>query len=158
VRIVIVPGPDCADVTDPAAPLAGRDFLDAIEAALAAVAGPGVQIHVVNPVYLRLRVSARIQWRADADPHMAALHLNTALVEYLSSWRDVPPHHEYWSETEIQRFVRSQSDVESLASIDFEYEAAGPADPDREVCLVTSAATHHIITSTAAPVSVMDGY
>ncbi len=158
VRILVVAGPSCPEITDAAAPLASRDRLADIERSLRAAAGPAVSIHACNPVFVRVRVSATVQWRQGLDPHQGAALLNTALDLYLSPWQQAVHDHTYWSEAAIGQFVRARPEVASLLSIAFHYESDDAGVTDHDLRMLTSAGAHQIHAASLAPMAIADGY
>jgi hypothetical protein len=158
VQVVIVPGPNCPDVTDPLAPMAGADTLAEIGEALRTVAGPFVRLQVLNPVYVRIRVAAAIRWRPAEDPRVCAGRLNAALIEYLSTWRLGEHDDGHRAKSEISAFIRSRDEVEALVTIEIDLDPGDCAASPAERCILTSAAQHDIRAFTEAVVEVVGGY
>jgi len=158
VRIVIVPGPDWPEAMDSTTPLVGRERLAAIEAAVSEAAGRTVRCHVLNPVYVRLRVKASVQWRGMEDPQAAASALHAAIVEYLSPWHDMRRERVDRTEPGLVQFIRSQPEVAAIDAIALTCERVDAAVADPERCLLTSAPAHDIRSAAALSVGVVEGY
>jgi hypothetical protein len=158
VRVVVVAGPSCPEVDDPAAPLASRDRLAGIESALRAVAAPGLVIHVSNPAFVRVRVTATVQWREGLDPREGAERLGAGLDAYLSPWQDGIREPSDWSEAAIAQFVRTRAEVAALLSIAFQYIPDDDRTTDPDLVMVVSAGRHVIDAGVPAEMATADGY
>ncbi|WP_315833157.1 hypothetical protein [Bradyrhizobium prioriisuperbiae] len=145
VLVVVVPGADSIEVIDPTAPLASADMLAQIGASLAAATSPFVQLSVSNPIYVRITVTAKVQFSEDEDPGACIRRLDTELVQYLSPWfydaARATKGGNYASEDEIIEFVQTRAYVDAVVSIAFDYH---PQPQNLEWYFLTSAKQHAI--------------
>jgi hypothetical protein len=141
VLVVIVPGPAGSQGTDPTAPAAPLDLLAHIQTDLQGLASPFVRIQVVNPVYVRIRVIARVQ----LTPGTGVQRLDHDLVSYLSPWTHDSERAaragRYACEEEIADFIETRPYVESLVCIDFSYH---PDPATLQWYFLTSARDHRL--------------
>ncbi|MDX6692890.1 MAG: hypothetical protein QOF02_493 [Blastocatellia bacterium] len=151
VMVVVVPGPDSIGVADATVPQATADMLSQIHAYLKSYMSPFVQLHVVNPNYVRIKVTTVIQFRDTDDPGAAIERLNKDLVGYLSPWfydaARAAKAGRYVSEDDISDFVQTRPYVAAMISIGYDY------DPPRESFdwyFLTSARQHQILDATTA--------
>ena len=144
VLVVVVPGAESRQVQDPTTPLAPADLLHRLQAYLEARTSPFVRLHVVNPQYVRIQVTATVTFRNDDDPGADIAKLNADLVQYLSPWYDdaarAAKEGHYATEDEISEFVQTRPYAAALESIAFSYDP--PVRP--EWYFLTSAAGHVI--------------
>lgn len=145
VLVVVVPGPNSIDVMDPTMPMASADTLAQIGASLGTTISPFIQLNVSNPVYVRITVTAVVQFSDSEDPGACIRRLNDSLVKYLSPWfydaaRAVKGG-DYASEDEIVEFVLTQPYVDALVSIGFDYD---PETKNIDWYFLTSAEQHCI--------------
>lgn len=152
VLLVVVPGPNGYEAMDPTAPMASADLLARIHAMLASRISPFIRLRVSNPVYVRITVSACVQF---ADNDGASIdRLNADLVQYLSPWFDDAARAalagDYASEDEISEFIQTRLYVEALMSIRFDYAP----DPRQLDWYFLTSALQHVITiaPTATPI------
>jgi hypothetical protein len=158
VRIVVMPGAQYPGVTDVTAPLASGDTLNAIARMLKSTAGPFVTVHVLNPVFVRLEVDAVLRWRDSDEGSAAAERLNAALVEYLSPWRSEANGSGSRTAADVEGFVRSRPDIESIDAIRISYDWESAADAEPERCVLTSALRHNIRSAARTAVAAAAGY
>jgi hypothetical protein len=144
VRVVVVPGPGSPDVPDPAVPTSGAETRAAIARVLQKVAGPFVRVRVLDPIFVRARVSATIRWREGQDPRISADRLVAELKTYLSPWENDVRGDRGVSEPELAEFVQSRSYVDLLSSMVIAYDGAAALASEPERCLLTTASTHEI--------------
>jgi hypothetical protein len=158
VRVVIVPGPGSPDVPDPAVPTAGAEARAAIARVLQKAAGPFVRVRVLDPVFVRARVSATIRWREGQDPRMSADRLIAELKAYLSPWENDVRGDRGVSEPELAEFVQSRSYVDLISSVAIAYDGAASLASEPERCLLTTASTHEIHGEGLALAAVQESY
>ena len=73
---------------------------------------------MLNAVFVRLKVEAVVGWRDAGEEPAGAERLNAALIQYLSPWgSDV--HGGWRTAAEVEGFVRSRPDIESIHTIRF---------------------------------------
>ncbi len=146
VLVVIVVGPDSVGVADPTVPAATGEMLGQIQAYLEGLSSPFIQLHVVNPRYVRIEVSATVQFGAGNDAGASLKQLNNELVQYLSPWfydaaRAARGSH-YISEADISEFIQTRPYVDALVSLDeLAYE---PPRDALDWYFLTSAQQHKI--------------
>jgi hypothetical protein len=151
VLVVIVVGPDSVGVVDPTVPTATGEMLGQIREYLEELSSPFVQLQVVNPRYVRIEVSATVQFAAGNDAGAHLKQLNNELVQYLSPWfydaARAARGGQYISETDISEFIQTRPYVEALISLDeLAYE------PPRETLawyFLTSAQQHKLSVASA---------
>jgi hypothetical protein len=151
VLVVVVPGPDSREVLDPTAPAASGDLLNAIRVQLESLASPFVRLNVVNPVYVRIQVTAVVQFVDGEDAGAAIARLNGELVRYLSPWyydaARAALGGRYVADDEISTFIETRPYVEELLAFTA-CQLAPAGEPDW--CFLTSAQQHQI-TNAAPP-------
>lgn len=154
VTVVVVSGRNSTQAIDPTAPTATAELLGNVRTYLEERASPFVQLHVVNPVYVRIEVSASVRFRAEATQGASAVLLNDELVRYLSPWfydaARAAKGGRYASEADISEFIQTRPYVETMDGISFSYE---PRPDGLDWYFLTSARQHRILDagSTAAP-------
>lgn len=160
VLVVVVPGRDGISVMSPTVPAAPSEMLKRIETYLAEQATPFATIHVVNPVYVRIRVIAAIQFRDETDTGANVKRMNDDLVGYLSPWfydaERAARQGNYASEADITEFIQTRPYVAAVLSLEFEY-----SPPDRsalEWYFLTSAEAHDITDAGYRMPEVRPGY
>lgn len=145
VLVVVVPGPDTIGVVDSTVPAASDEMLEQIQSYLEARASPFIQLHVANPLYVRIQVSATVQFHAGSDAGTYTERLNNELVQYLSPWfydaERAARGGRYISEADISEFIQTRPYVEAMSSIKLEYE---PAPQILDWYFLTSARQHKI--------------
>ena len=158
VRIVVVPGPGTPDVPDPAVPTSGAETLAAIAQVLQHAAGPFVRVRVLDPVFVRARVTAAIRWREGEDPRISADRLSAELKAYLSPWENDLRGNHGVSEPELAEFVQSRSYVDLVSSMTIAYDGAAALASEPERCFVTTASSHEIHGEVPAFAAVQESY
>lgn len=145
VLVVVVPGSDSIQSLDPTAPTSSSEMLSQIQSYLESLASSFVTLYAVNPVYVRIQVSATVEFVEGEDPGDSIKRLNDDLVQYLSPWyydaERAAKGGSYASEDNISEFIQTRSYVEAMNSILFSY------DPKPELLdwyFLTSAASHRI--------------
>ena len=155
VLLMVVPGPESREAVDPTAPLAPADELRRIRSYLAARVSPFVQLDVVNPIYVRIEVTALVSFVENADPGTSIERLDQDLVEYLSPWfydmARASKGGDYVLEPEISEFVASRPYVATVDTIDFAYQPAIES-LDSDWYFLTSAQKHVIHDAGVQPV------
>jgi hypothetical protein len=154
VTVVVVSGPNSIQAVDSTAPTATAELLATVRTYLEERASPFVQLHVVNPVYVRIEVSAAVRFRSEATQGASVGLLNDELVQYLSPWfydaARAAKGGRYVSEADISEFIQTRPYVETMDWISFNYE---PEPDNLDWYFLTSARQHKILDagSTAAP-------
>jgi hypothetical protein len=154
VTVVVVSGRNSTQAIDPTAPTATAELLGNVRTYLEERASPFAQLHVVNPVYVRIEVSASVRFREEATQGGSAVLLNDELVRYLSPWfydaARAAKGGRYASEADISEFIQTRPYVETMDSISFSYE---PGPDGLDWYFLTSARQHKILDagSIAAP-------
>jgi|CXWL01.1.fsa_nt_gi hypothetical protein len=150
VLVVVVPGSVSQEAQDPAVPRAPATMLATIAEYLSARATPFAKIHVTNPNYVRITVTAALELRGTSGAELA--NLEAELTRYLSpAWYDAQRAArggDYASEEDIADWLASRPEVVALESISFAY------DPPRESLpwyFLTSAASHVLYPAGTAP-------
>jgi hypothetical protein len=150
VLVVVVAGQDSIGVVDPTVPQATADMLSQIHTYLKSYISPFIQLHVVNPIYVRLKVITKVQFRDDDDPGASIERLNQDLVQYLSPWfydaARAAKGGRYASEDDISEFVQTRPYVEAMLSIKIEPD---PATIKLDWYFLTSAKQHTILDAGA---------
>ncbi len=160
VLVVVVPGPDGISVMSPTVPAAPSEMLNRIETYLAERATPFATIHVVNPVYVRIKVIAAIQFRDETDTGANVKRMNDDLLGYLSPWfydaERAARQGNYASEDDITEFIQTRPYVAAVETLRFEYS---PADRSAlEWYFLTSSEAHDITDATYRMPEVRPGY
>ncbi|HZE68837.1 MAG TPA: baseplate J/gp47 family protein [Pyrinomonadaceae bacterium] len=145
VVLVIVPGPDGIAVTDPTVPAACTEMLAQIQAYLKGFVSPFIQLHVVNPIYVRITVNTVVLFQGSSDTGASIKRLNEELVDYLSPWfydaARAAQGGRYISEADISEFIRTRPYVELMISINLKHE---PPRQYLDWYFLTSAQQHQI--------------
>lgn len=149
VMVVVVPGPGGSDARSAAMPRTSLDTRARIQANLSAQASPFARIHVVDPPYLPIAVSARVFFRDDVagDP---VDQLEQALHQALSPWSDLltlaDDCHEPELRAIIASFIETRPQVAGLAalSLHFDLPATG-----HDWFVPTTSARHDIVDAGA---------
>ncbi|MCP3100282.1 baseplate J/gp47 family protein [Myxococcus sp. K15C18031901] len=162
VLVVVVPDRAGTASVDPTVPQVGSEVLEDIQAYLQARASPFAQVQVVNPVYVRVTVAARVRFRDGEEVGESIERLDRDLVEYLSPWyydaARATRRGQYATEADLSEFIQTRPYVSLLYSLELRH-APEPAELDSDWYFLTSA-THHDITdaSTPAPALAAEGY
>lgn len=145
VLVVVVPGPAGLTAVDPTAPLASSQTLGAVETYLKGLASPFVCVRAVNPVYVRIRVHARVEFTAGLDVGDCTRRLNDELVAYLSPWfydaARAARGGSYASEDDVSEFIQTRPYVDALLRLRLRYS---PRRTTVDWCFLTSAQQHEI--------------
>jgi hypothetical protein len=158
VRVIVVPGPTSADVSDPTAPTCSAETLAGITETLQQAAGPFVHLQVLNPIYVRTKVTATVRWRGRADSRMSADRLSEEIKAYLSPWGTGVRGDRGVSEPELAEFVQSREYVEMLTAIEIENDPAECLTSEPERCFLTTATSHVIHDEAAIAAPVQENY
>ena len=146
VTVVVMPGEDASGNVSNLTPSFETDTLAEVAESLLARTSPFVKVHVRNPVYVEITVTARVELAAEAD----AEAIEASLVHALSPWFPDPPWaasgQGYPIEDDIAELLRARPDVVSVLDVRFDY-APDPADLDWYY--LTSAPSHHILPEIA---------
>jgi len=125
ILIVVLIGPDSIDSQDPTTPVASSELLYKIQTYIQGLATTFLKLHVCNPVYVRIGVTAKVIFNKDNDSADNIERLNTELVQYLSPWFYDESREEkageYTSIDDISFFIQTRPYVNSLESINLNY-------------------------------------
>lgn len=145
VWVSVVAGPTVPGITDTTEPQAPPPILSAVGELLAARSSPFITLHVTNPPYLRLLVTAEVVY-SDADTAESwSKLLEAELISWLSPW---PPTalgsrpSDYYTQPAITEFVRGRPYVLGILSLSVAPEAGETATGWRYM----TSALHHDIT------------
>jgi hypothetical protein len=154
VLVVVVSGPDSVQAIDPTTPVLTGAMLEHIETYLGKHASSFVRAHVVNPIYVRIEVTATVEFGAEAAQGAAAVRLNEELVQYLSPWfydaERAARGGRYASEADISEFIQTRPYVEAMSDITFRYD---PPPKGLDWYFLTSARRHRIQEAGAVVIS-----
>ncbi len=157
ILVVVVPGPESSGTMEPAIPYASPDLLAQIDAMLSEVITPFVVspfggLRIANPIYVRIKVSAAVQFAADGDGGALVGQLNSELVEYLSPWfydtERATLGANYVTEDAIAEFIETRPYVDALSSLSLTYL---PDLNSVRWCFLTSAAQHDLTAVDVGP-------
>jgi hypothetical protein len=147
VWIVAVAGPNTANVTDKTSPQVDLTTLSEIGDTLNGCISTFAEVAVTNPPYLRLTVTAKIEFSASDTPAFWEDQLNAELIEWLSPWPPSaslgPRPDDYFTRRAIAEFIRGRSYVLGITELEISPEAQ---QRGHGYYYLTSA-TRHIITS-----------
>lgn len=147
VLVVVVPGPDYPQVSDPTVPTVAGDLLRQMRLFLSARASPFAAIRVDNPIYVRIKVEATVVFADRFEPGDMIERLNDDLVHYLSPWfydaERASGDVRYWQEAEISTFIQTRPYVDALRTLKLHTEAPTD-DTSADWCFMTSAKSHAI--------------
>lgn len=128
VWVIPVAGPTMPGTADSTEPQVPPPVLSAVGELLAAVTSPFIALHVTNPPYLRLSVTAEVVFSdADTAESWSAL-LGTELISWLSPWPPTglgPRPSDYYTKPAITEFVRGRPYVLGILSLAVMPEAGG---------------------------------
>lgn len=128
VWVVPVAGPTMPGTADTTEPQVPPPVLSAVGELLAAVTSPFIALHVTNPPYLRLSVTAEVVFSdADTAESWSAL-LESELISWLSPWPPTglgPRPSDYYTRPAITEFVRGRPYVLGILSLAVTPEAGG---------------------------------
>ncbi|HEX7288864.1 MAG TPA: hypothetical protein VF532_21955 [Candidatus Angelobacter sp.] len=163
VLVLVIAGPESNQLQDPTVPMASSAMLAQIKSYLQSLASPFIQIQVVNPVYVRIKVNATVQFQDQEDAGDCITRLNNELVEYLSPWFHGPSvdgsppaveNRQCISEDGISGFIQTRPYVLALDSIAFIYD---PDPVTLEWYWPTSAKQHEIHDANTVSAPAPDG-
>lgn len=154
VLVVVVAGPDEQANLVATAPTVSHQLLRQIQIYLTQRSSPFIQLHVTNPLYVRITVGANIVLRDNNDRGSKVDELNQALIDYLSPWfydqKRAEQQGDYVSEAAISTFIQTYPSVAALTEIRFSYSSTNEElkleqeQPTADWCFVTSAEQHNI--------------
>jgi hypothetical protein len=129
--LVIVPSVRPTGATTGLEPRAGAVLMGEIQARVKGLTSPFVTLHVMQPVFERLRVEAHVVFMAGRDPGYYAGVLNDDLRRFLSPWA----YHEGEDilfgtrvyRSEILAFVEGRDYVDHLTDLKLYHSFDGPA-------------------------------
>lgn len=116
--------------SNPLEPRAGEVLMERIRAYLAAgLASPFAALHVIHPVYERIRVQAQVAFSAGKDPGYHAALLNEDLRRFLSPWayqqnEDIPFGARIYR-SEILAFVEGREYVKFVTGFQLYHSCEG---------------------------------
>jgi hypothetical protein len=113
---------------------------------------------VNNPAYVRLRVSATIEWRRDVEPAAAGRRLDALLRDLLSPWRDGALRPEDWPVSAFEHVIRAQPDVAGLVSLAVAAVPDAGMVGDPALTVAVSAPSHAIDSVTTVATAGVEGY
>lgn len=129
--LVIVPNLLSSQSSNRLQPRAGETLMEEIRDFLATgVASPFATVHVIHPVFERVRVDARVAFRAGFDPGFYADQLDTDLQRFLSPWafeegRDIVFGTRIYR-SELLKFVEDRAYVDYVTRFDLYHAFDGP--------------------------------
>ncbi|MBI3704677.1 MAG: hypothetical protein HY244_12735 [Rhizobiales bacterium] len=145
--VVVVPGPEFPQVSDPTVPSAPGEVLNQIASYLRERASPFAAILVDNPLYVRVTVKATVTFNGAQAAGDAIGRLNDELVQYLSPWfydaERAAKGSRYWEEAEISAFIQTRPYVAQLRKLTLTPDRASER-LKADWCFVTSAKSHDI--------------
>jgi hypothetical protein len=143
--VIVVPEASPVDASDPLLPKASAELRGRISDKLAQIASPFARIHVVNPVYVRVRVEASVLFRDDAEAD-APIRLDEDLRSFLSPRSDDFILGENATSRDVSaavaNFIATRSYVAGLIGHKLDFA------PDLESmswCVLTSAPQHEVV-------------
>jgi hypothetical protein len=146
VTVVVMPSSDPAPSVINRTPSFDPDTLAEVAESLLARTSPFVKVHVRNPVYVEITVTARVELAPSADPGSVEAYL----VEVLSPSFPDPPWASlgfgYPTEDDIADLLRARPDVVSVLDVRFDYR---PDPAGLDWYYLTSAPSHHVISALA---------
>ena len=149
VLVVVLPGPDNLDVTNPIEPKMSVKKLEEIKSFLLERISPFIDLYVVNPVYCRIEVSINVEFKESNDTGASIQKLNEELVLYLSPWfyseERERKNGNYISESDISEFIQARPYVDFITTLSLKYSPDLQCT-DQEWFFFTSAKKHRIKT------------
>lgn len=129
--LVIVPDVRRTGATNVLEPRAGAVLMGRIQEHLAAVTSPFAAVHVIHPVFERIRVEANVVFTSGSDPGYFARVLNDDLRRFLSPWayqegQDILFGARIYR-SEILAFVEGREYVDHLTNFKLYHSFDGPA-------------------------------
>ncbi|MBX7224096.1 MAG: baseplate J/gp47 family protein [Blastocatellia bacterium] len=129
VLVVVVPGSESREIQDPTVPTAPSEMLKRIQSYLAERTSLFVKLAVVNPVYVRIQVTATVLFRGETEAGDLIKKLNQDLIGYLSPWfydaDRAARGGRYAAEADITEFILTRPYVEAVDSLSFTYDPPG---------------------------------
>lgn len=144
VWIVAVPGPNTPNIADKTVPQVDLATLSSIGDALAGQMSEFAGLSVTNPTYLRLVVSAIVEFTEDDTGAFWRNRLNAELIDWLSPWPDPalgPRPSNYYTRRAVAEFIRHRAYVRGIVKFTITPEAPGVSTG---YYYLTSAAAHRI--------------
>ncbi len=162
VLVVVVPGANCIDCTDPTIPAAPDELLQHIKRYLQKRVSPFLQLHISNPVYVRVRVQVLVSFYNSVDTGENIDRLNSDLVQYLSPWfyniARTTRDGDYASEADIASFILNRPYVSAMTGIKYFYSPS-VEELKTDWYFLTSAQKHDISISGKESCSIIEfGY
>lgn len=128
--LVVVPNLRHAGGSSPLEPRAGEVLLAQIREHLAGLATPFAALHVMRPVFERLRVEARVVFVRGRDPGFSAAVLNRELCRFLSPWAYQEGEDILFGariyRSDILAFIEGRDYVDHLVGLRLFHNFAGP--------------------------------
>jgi hypothetical protein len=148
---VVVAGPEGNESADATVPRAPGALLAAVQEFLAGRASPFAGIQVVNPVYVRVRVEAKVVFLTGPEGGDID-RLNRELIAYLSPWfydaQRAARQGRYAFEPDVSEFIQTRPYVRALLSLALAFD---PPVAPLEWYFLTSADAHVIHDSILDP-------
>lgn len=152
VWLAVIPGPTTPGITDTTIPTADPATLAGIKEMLSTRVSPFLTLSVTNAPFLRLAVTAQLEFSPTDTPDAWSAKLNSELIAWLSPWPDasLPPRPEdYYAPHAVAGFIRARPYVTAILSF-----AMHPQTLPPPIAYLTSSLAHSISGITAAaPVS-----
>jgi len=125
ILLVVLIGPDSIDSQDPITPVASSELINNIQVYINSLATTFLKLHICNPVYVRIGVTAKVIFKQDNNGSDNIERLNNELIQYLSPWFYDESREEkageYTSKDDISFFIQTRPYVNSLESISLDY-------------------------------------
>lgn len=147
VWLVAVAGPDTPNVTDPSVPQVDLATLASIGDSLDGCSSPFARLTISNPPYLRLKVTATVEFIDSDTGAFWADRLSRDLVSWLSPWPDPalePRPANYYTRRSVAEFIRHRAYVRAIIAFAIAPESA--PTPGNHYYL-TSSANHAIVAA-----------
>ncbi len=129
--LVIVPNVRQTGSTNVLEPRAGAVLMGRIQEHLAAVTSPFATVHVIHPVFERIRVEGKVVFTTGRDPGYFARVLNDDLRRFLSPWAYQEGEDILFGariyRSEILAFVEGREYVDHLTDLKLYHSFDGPA-------------------------------
>lgn len=158
VLVVVVAGPRTPGVIDTTEPMVSSDMCREIQSYLQERASHFVTISVVNPTYVRIKVTAHVDFNDAQEPGNYLEMLDQDLVAYLSPWfysaERAAKKGQYVSESDIADFMQNRPYVKHLVSMCLDYDPM-LAGLKSEWCFMTSATSHCIYDASISDLQVI---
>ena len=129
--LVIVPNVRRTGATNVLEPRAGAVLMGRIQEHLAGLTSPFATVHVIHPVFERIRVEAKVVFTPGRDPGYYARVLNDDLRRFLSPWAYQEGEDILFGariyRSEILAFVEGRDYVDHLTDLKLYHSFDGPA-------------------------------